>query len=315
MGQKSSSQPADSDGSSRLTGRSFQTASQSLNKKGRLVTEQLIAQTTVHQITHEEGTLAVRTFGNGPDHVVLFHGYGQDGNAWLELIAPFQDQYTFVLIDLYFHGQSHWSDRKSNLTTESWINVARQVLDHLQIQDFILGAFSIGAKFALSLCQTFGQRIKRIILIAPDGIKSRFWYNLATGTAWGNNIFKRLVTKPRLLFDLTNLLHSLRLLDRSLLGFVASQMNTRQKRLRVYKTWTVFAGLKPDLAEVIPVLNSFNIAVEVFIGKYDRVISRKHIQPLLQKVKHANLYLLEASHQNLLSKVADHYRQNELLLA
>jgi pimeloyl-ACP methyl ester carboxylesterase len=266
-------------------------------------------------LQHQSGQLAYHVCGSGPQYMVLFHGYAQDATSWLPLVASFTDAYTFVLVDLYFHGQSSWADKQRVLSVSDWRHVMTQLLDQLAVQQVTVGGFSIGCKFALATIASIPHRVKDLILVAPDGLVNRFWYQVATSTSVGRAWFKQLITKPGVFFRLANMLHSIGLLDRNILTFVGNQMNTRQKRLKVYCTWTVFRGLKFAPRQIADTLNQYQIPLTVFLGKWDGVISRRHVAPLLGLVKNSKVQVLEASHHNLVQKVAQHYQQTLLAVA
>lgn len=267
------------------------------------------------KVIHQAGQLNVVTFGNGASYMMLFHGFGQDASFWKPLIEPFEDAYTFIVVDLFFHGQSTWSEKVEVLSPSIWQQMTRQLLDHLNVRKLTIGGFSIGCKFALSAFEASPERVEKLILVAPDGLVSRFWYQLATSTHIARTWFRRLVMKPGVFFGIANLLHSIKVLDRSTLTFVANQMNTRIKRLRVYKSWTVFRHLNVNPHQVATLLNTHQIPLQVFVGRWDRIIRRKHVAPILAKTKKCQIDELDAGHHNLLQKVALYYQKRTSVAA
>src|SRR5688500_16753590 len=118
--------------------------------------------------------------GNGDKHLLVFHGFGQDMNVFEFLANSLSRHYTFYVFDLYFHGKSYWANGEQTLTKGEWKEIMKIFFSQNQIGNFSVAAFSLGGKFALATLESFPDKTKEIFLIAPDGIKTSFWYNLAT---------------------------------------------------------------------------------------------------------------------------------------
>lgn len=258
-------------------------------------------------VSAEGAHLCYTLVGHGQQHMVLFHGFGQQANSWLPLVEPFLDRYTFILIDLFYHGSSVWENRNAPLGLQHWSVLMERLCQQNQVSNFIVGGYSIGCKFALATAAVMPTRVLDLILVAPDGLAKRFWYQMATGTTLGMQLFKWMVLKPGFFFAFANLLHNLRLLDESMLRFVANNMNTRRKRLLVYHSWVTFRDLQQPAKQLAQQLNQQGIGLQVFLGKWDKVVRRKHVAPLIGKVKKVSLHTLESNHQNLVKKVSQYF--------
>src|SRR6185369_8313514 len=97
--------------------------------------------------------------------------------------------------------------------------------------------FSVGAKFVLATVELFPERINKIVLLAPDGIKNNFWYSLATGTSLMRSLFRSLILKPKRLQTLIKLLKFFHFENKNLLRFAEFQLGTEERRQRVYNSW------------------------------------------------------------------------------
>lgn len=267
------------------------------------------ADATPQVLTTPHGQLSYVLAGDGEEYVVLFHGFGQEAKSWLPLVEQFGGQYTFVLVDLFYHGHSRWEEKSEPVTYTDWSEIMQALVEVVGMQSFVVGGFSIGCKFALATVMALPHRVKQLILVAPDGLVPRFWYNLATGTTLTINWFKQLVFRPGLFFKLVGALSSLKVIDRGTYSFVTNSMNTRQKRLQVFHAWVSFRKLHFNPGRVAQLLNDHQIPLWVYLGKWDRLIRRKHVSPLLGKVKQAEVMVLEAAHHNLVQKVTQHVAQ------
>jgi len=93
------------------------------------------------------------------------------------------------------------------------------------------------------------------------------------------------------------------LVGKGLLRFAESQMDTEEKRRRVYYSWVYFRHLKFDLEKIAKTLNQNQIPLKIVVGKYDKVIQAQNMHLLLSKVKQHRFEILEAGHNDLIQKV------------
>jgi pimeloyl-ACP methyl ester carboxylesterase len=164
----------------------------------------------------------------------------------------------------------------------------------------------MGGKFALASLELFPRRIKEFKLIAPDGIKTLFWYSLATYPTSFRRFFRAMIVRPKYFNKILKFTKKLGVVDKSLLKFANTQMNTREKRRRVYLTWVVFRHLKFDLKLIALLINQNKIPMMMFTGKYDKIITAENMMDLLKDVKEYEHVILEAGHNTLIADTAKH---------
>src|SRR6186713_1690577 len=191
----------------------------------------------------KNSTLHYTTLGNGPQNLFMFHGFGQDNKSYNALSRVLSSQYTAYIFDLYFHGESRWGYGEAPLEKTHWKETLEGFMQETGILNFSLAGFSLGGKFALATLEAFPEKTKGIILLAPDGIKTSFWYSLATYPIVVRKIFKRMIRQPGLFQSVARFLHSWRVVDKGVLKFAEFQMNSEEKRNRVYYSWVVFRHL------------------------------------------------------------------------
>ncbi len=257
-----------------------------------------------HQIDYKENKLFYYKYGVGPKALLLFHGYGQDHTAFESWTEPLKNEYTIFSFDIFLHGQSTWADSQA-LEKEDWKNVIELFLREEKLTEFELAGFSMGGKFAFSTLESFPEKTKRMILIAPDGIKVNFWYRLATYPVAMRYLFESFVSKPKLFFSLARFLQSIGIIDKYLLRFVTLQMDTEEKRKRVYFTWIYFRHLKFEMKSIADLLNERNIPLKIIVGRYDKVIPVRDMQRLLKHVPHGQLQIVETGHNQLIAAAKD----------
>jgi pimeloyl-ACP methyl ester carboxylesterase len=236
---------------------------------------------------------------------LAFHGFGQTKKNFEQFAHALREQYTVYSFDLFYHGLSFWHEKEEPLQKQFWKDLVNHFLNQHEIERFSLAGYSLGGKFALAILEAFPARIERLILIAPDGIKQNFWYKLATYPSWTRKIFRSMIVRPQYFYNLVNIFSNLGLLDKGTLKFAKYQMNTRRKRRQVYYAWVVFRLFKFNMKKIADIINRQSIQVEIFIGKYDKMITRTHMKKLTNKLHNYKLLVLETGHNNLINEVTD----------
>ena len=261
-------------------------------------------------IDHDNNRLHYVHAGGGNEVMLFFHGFGQDHSVYLPLIRSLTPQYNLYIFDLYFHGKSEWSAGEKPLTKSSWKQTIEIFLQSKNILNFSVVGFSMGGKFALATLEAFPDRISSCFLIAPDGIKTSFWYSMATYPVVFRKFFKGMINDYNRFKRLAEWLHRSNLVDGGLIRFADYQMGTEEKRKRVYYSWVVFRLLHFDMKGIAQLINANNIRLTIITGKYDKVIKPENMQALLKYVPKANFHILEAGHSGLILESLSYLRQS-----
>ena len=228
-------------------------------------------------ITYKSSQISYCRFGSGPKVAICFHGYGEEATSFAFLNKHAGNQYTFYSIDLPFHGKTEWKDDLTfTLTDLSKIidEILHQNNYKLQTTNYkltIIG-FSLGGRVALSFLQANPEKVEKLILLAPDGLKVNFWYWLATQTSLGNKFFAFTLQHPGWFFGFLKLMNKLRLVNASIFKFVNYYIGDATVRRLLYQRWTTLRKLKPDLALIKSYIRKENIPVGLIYGKHDRII-------------------------------------------
>jgi pimeloyl-ACP methyl ester carboxylesterase len=253
-------------------------------------------------IHYNGSSLHYAVAGNGSHSMLIFHGFGQDMSVFEYLSTHLSRDYTFYVFDLFFHGKSTWAHGERTLEKKEWAEFMRLFLEQNRIENFSLAGFSLGGKFVLATFESFPQRTKEIFLIAPDGIKTSFWYSMATYPTILRNFFKSMILRPERFFAIAYFLNKRGWVDRGLIRFAEYQMNSEEKRKRVYYSWVVFRHLTFSLNSIARLLNHHSVKLTMIVGKYDNVITPSNMKSLLDKVPHHKLEILESGHSGLINQ-------------
>lgn len=260
---------------------------------------------------YKHASLHYTVAGHGQKVLLAFHGYGQTNEHLRELEAEFYENYTVYAFDLFYHGNSFWHKKDEPLDKAFWADLMYEFLNSNGIKDFSLLGFSMGGKLVLCTLEKFPHRIEEVILIAPDGVKTSFWYSLATYPGIFRKLFRLMVVNPVFYKQFFSVLRRIGIVDRGLIRFASTQMASRDQRRRVYYSWMIFRKLRFDLRLLGFVMNQNNIRLKMFLGKFDRIILLKNMNRLIKKVKSVEVHLLNAGHSNLISSVAEFYRKEK----
>lgn len=80
-----------------------------------------------------------------------------------------------------------------------------------------------------------------------------------------------------------------------------SQINSKEKRWLLFERWRRVESLYVKYPLVYQKLNQYKTPVNLYFGKYDKLVPARKAKKFVKKVPHARLYVLEAGH-NLFTK-------------
>ena len=260
-------------------------------------------------LAYKHSQISYYCYGQGPHIVVCFHGYGEDARSYSFLGKYDPGNYRFYSIDLPYHGNTSWKEGR-NFTHTDLQHIIQSLLVAEKVQGVdqqklsLLG-FSLGGRIALSLYQSMPDKIEKMVLLAPDGLKVNGWYWLATQTIAGNRLFALTMKRPEWFFGLLKMLNKLNLVNASIYKFVNFYIGDREVRQLLYDRWTTLRKLKPNLQRIKKKIRDFETPVRLMYGKHDRII----LSVVGEKFKHGiekqcSITVISAGHQVLHEKHA-----------
>ena len=261
-------------------------------------------------LTYHQTVLYFQKFGTGDKVLLAFHGYGQNSNAFEKIGASLGAKYTIYSFDLFFHGKSVWPFGEKALEKKLWLEIIESFLTIESINKFSVASFSMGNKFLLTILEAMAPKIEEIIFIAPDGIKTNTLYNLATYPLFLRGTFKLMIYFPHPLFAIMKVLRLLNVMEKGLIKFARTEMNSKAKRKRVYHSWVVFRRLHFDMEIIADLINDHQIPTKMVLGKYDKIMILENMEMLLKKLEDYELITLESGHKSLLEEFASYLRKS-----
>lgn len=250
-------------------------------------------------IKHRDWKLYYEKSGDKNQVMLLFHGFGQTHKDMKPLVDQLIRSYTCYNFDLFYHGRSIGPEETS-LELDDWNEIIKKFFEKEEIEEVNLTGFSLGAKYILAIMFGHREKISNVFFLAPDGIKTNIWYNLATYPRFLRRFFRSMIRHPHRFYILVRSLRKLRLINKGLSRFVEMQMNTPDQRTQVYKSWVGIRHVKLKTKKIIKLLNEHQIPVTIILGKYDNVIPVKPFKKFCNRTISCKLVILEAGHYSLL---------------
>jgi pimeloyl-ACP methyl ester carboxylesterase len=260
--------------------------------------------------TYHDITLEYLTIGQGKEAVVCFHGFGRSAEDFTLFESILQSNQRIVAINLLAHGNSHFpSSRISRnpITKSEWSELIEALLNSLNIASFHLVGYSMGGRMSMVLTEMMPEKIKSLILLAPDGLKVNWLYRFVSDTKLGRILYRRIIDNPSWVLRLADIFRFIRVLHPKIQRFVHVQLETKSKRQLVYDAWLIHRYLFPNLPIVARNIEAQRIPFELIFGTYDRVIPARDGRRLLRHFKkEAQSTLLNLGHRLLHPSTVKH---------
>lgn len=255
--------------------------------------------------TSDQFQLEYIQFGDGEEHLICFHGFGGKATDFQIFWPALEKRFRITSINLLGHQNSRYPANRissNQITAPEFKDLFQQFLHKLNIDTFSLMGYSLGGKIALLLVQFFPNQVRNIYLLAPDGIKPNFWYDVATKTALGNNLYPIIISHPSYILKPLRFITKLGLVPKSLAKFVQHNLAKKSRRELVYKSWMIHKNLSPTTSIIKKSIIQSNVHVFLFYGLYDKVIPYKQGNRFAKAIfQSQNVFILKTGH-NLLQQ-------------
>jgi len=264
-----------------------------------------------HLLSYKNSTIGYYHFGNGPELVLCFHGYGESGKSFAFLEKYLGDKHKFIAIDLPFHGKTDWKQTE-DFKSKDLEQIINEILKQNNfkplspdIKTTLLG-FSLGGRMALSLYELQPETINKLILLAPDGLKVNFWYWLSTQTLPGKKLFHFTMKYPGWFFAFLKTINSLGFVNSSVFKFVSFYIGDKEVRELLYKRWITLRKLKPRISFIKSRITKLNTSIRLIYGKHDRIIIPARGEKFRKGIEQqCNITVIPSGHQVLHEKHAE----------
>lgn len=251
-------------------------------------------------LQHENYECEYLIYGVGKRIMFAFHGFGNHASDFKGLEEELGIDYTIISVNLFFHGNSSILRRfvEEGFSTEDMKELMQSLMSRFPAEKYSLIGFSLGGRIALKLVELFPDLVDRLYLLAPDGLIVSRFYKYSTFNKTGRKLFNWAKDQPNTLIRLAGILKKLRLLDDKKYQLAMYHLESKEYRYRVYDVWMVFRRIRPKLEQIRTTISEKKISVDLFFGKYDRIILAEW-GAILQKglEKQVNTTLIDTGHQ------------------
>jgi pimeloyl-ACP methyl ester carboxylesterase len=256
---------------------------------------------------HRQFQLDYLALGEGDKAIICFHGFGRKAEDFEVFQSLLQPDQRLIAINLFAHQDSVFpAERIHNhpLQPAEWKEIMLAFFAHENIENCDLIGYSMGGRIAMMTVQLLPERVKSLLLIAPDGLKINWLYRFASGTILGKWIYRKLIHNPKPLFWITDVAHKLRFINDKLHRFVYVHLDSEPKRQLVYDAWLIHKKMFPDLDVVASHVRK-GMPFNMVFGKYDSVITPalgKNMSRIIGSDKH--YHEIESGHQLINERTA-----------
>lgn len=147
--------------------------------------------------------LHYRDTGNKNSSTLIFlHGFGSSLHTWEAWASELEKDYRVIRLDLPGFGLSG-KNEKNDFSDAHDIAVIFGLLNELGIEKASFIGNSLGGKLAWHIAATYPNRVKKLVLISPDGFASEgFEYDKPTQASWMLSAMTVALPKPILKMSL-----------------------------------------------------------------------------------------------------------------
>lgn len=243
--------------------------------------------------------LAVEKSGEGTESILLFHGYGQSIEAFNEILPGIPFGFTRFHFHLPAHGASadlaeRPFDKKSlHAFFLRWFK-------ENGVGQFSVAGYSLGGKLALLLAEFFPERIHKIILIAPDGIKPDVANLLLNRNLLGRLTMRFLHRHPFIIRSSLQLARRSGIMHEKVFQYFIEQTANARNREFAMRTWKAFRKLRPDLHKITSVLSDrMHGRILIVYGRSDKLVPSVYLLRFAARIRGPILREFPGGHQLL----------------
>lgn len=248
-------------------------------------------------------------WGTGPHVLLAFHGYGRSHRDFEEFTKPWQTIFTIYAFDLPYHDGSSVEGRipdKEPWKPQELSGIFAGFLNEIGANVAWVMGYSLGGRVALKLAEVMPDKIVGLYLFAPDGLKINRWYAFLSRSSPGRATFRFLSRHHKFFFNVMELAGRLKIVGRKMQHFITSQVATEAMRQQVYDVWTFYRNIEIDTDKFVEVSRTEGITMDLFFGKYDKVIPASNSRKLARLMPEVRIHILESGHAMLSQEVARH---------
>lgn len=252
------------------------------------------------KFTFQERTIHVHKSGHGPEHLLLFHGFGQTGQVFQGWHLALEETHTLYSFDLFFHGESDQTE--APITPAYWGELIKAFTEWQQLDQFHLAGYSLGGRFVNATLLYLPKQILSIAYMAPDGFYESPWQTLAISF---RRIFRYVMNHPEALIKMADAAEKYKLSSPSLVKFAKRELRDVDNRIRVYRSWIYLKPLIRNHRRVTRTIHDHNIKCSLILGSKDHIIPPRKVVPKFKSATNVTICVIEKRHHEMISAGLD----------
>lgn len=237
-------------------------------------------------------------YGEGERLLIAFHGYGDTAKIFGMLDPYIGSEYSIMSFSLPHHAQTAWS-KDEPFSKDELQELVRNTMSEFGVEKTSLIGYSMGGRVCLTATELLADSIDKVVLLASDGLIFNRFYHFVTATPFGKRVFRSFLKNPKHYESLINLARRTNIVNESKYKFATKYLDNEQERKFLLNVWPAMRLLIPNYDTINRQVREHNISIDVFMGKYDRVIPLSHAYKLQKKVTSINIHVLEKGHRIL----------------
>lgn len=235
------------------------------------------------------------SFGNGHKILLAFHGYSNNATLFASF-ARYLPEYTVISVDLPHHGQCKWPE-KTKFTTTDLQSVVHYVMDEFSVDKFSLLGYSLGGRVCLKIAELLPQNTEKVVLMAPDGLVFNRLYNFVTANVVGKQLFNSFLKEPSKYMRIIDYAKGRGWISEARYKFAMQYLDNESSRHFLLRVWPCMSLIVPDMPKLRKSILDFNITIDVFMGRYDKVIPPEQGHSFKKGLDTVHLHILDKGHR------------------
>ena len=230
-------------------------------------------------------------FGNGPELLIAFHGFGDRGRLFAALAPFLGNYYTIVAPDLPFHGETQWS--RKTFSKEDLRQLICTILEQEGKTRFSLMGYSFGARLAMAMTPDLLASLNKLYLLAPEGFNTKGTKTATRIPMWSRRLLHKVLEKPKLFLVPLRVGRRLGMVPKLTYGFLDANLSNRERLLRTFGYWYALDAFLINPEKIRDLWLSSNLPVDVYIGNRDVIVPIEPLQQLTKGIPNVRLCVLE----------------------
>ncbi len=249
-------------------------------------------------ISAGEQKLHYYKYGKGEAVLMAFHGYGDTAKIFSLLEPIIGKAYTILAFSLPHHAHTEWP-KETPFTKKQLRVLIKNTLKEFNVSSVSLIGYSMGGRVCLTALESVPKYIQQVVLLASDGLVFNSFYHFVTQNIFGKRIFRSFLRDPKPYEPIISFARRSNIVNQSKYKFATKYLDSEEERKFLLQVWPAMRLLIPDHNILNKNVREHNIPVDVFMGKYDRVIPLSHAYKLHKKIPSINIHVLEKGHRIL----------------